>query len=161
MLPPESGRLKPTLKFPPARHNAAPEEHVVWQVCTKDWSDGVSGLSWTDYHNDYVEQFERLLDTCGSTVRYKPGARYEYEVNVRKMTQTNLTTGKVRPIRRFVITDDQVTEIVRAMTSASEANDQAWERLKASQAAKEAETEEEPEPPAVDEPNPKKAKTEE
>ena len=160
MPAPESGRLKPTLKFPPAMHNAGPDEHVVWQVCTKDWSDGLSGLSWTDYNNDYVEQFERLLDTGGITVRYKPGARYEYEVNIHKMTQTNLRTGKVRPIRRFVITRAEVTEIVRAMTSASEANDQAWERWKASQAAKEAETEEEPEP-AVDEPNPKKAKTEE
>ena len=93
-------------------------------------------------------------------MRYKPGERYEYEVNVQNMMQTNLRTGKVRGIRRFVISRADVSHIVRAVTKADETNTQVWERWKARQAAKEAETEEEPEPP-ITEPNPKKAKMEE
>ena len=160
MPAPESGDVKPLLKFSRAMHNAGPDEYVVWQVCTRDWSDGLSGLGWTDYNPDYAEQFERLLETGGISLRYKPGERYEYEVNVQNMMQTNLRTGKVRGIRRFVISRADVSHIVRAVTKADETNTQVWERWKARQAAKEAETEEEPEPP-ITEPNPKKAKTEE
>ena len=80
---------------------------IRWQFDSCDFipADGYDRW-WTDMHLDGQLQCEEALSFSGkSNSNIIVGNEEKYRIDLVKMTQQNLKTGKIRPIRRTIVMD--------------------------------------------------------
>jgi len=80
-----------------------PGYEAVWQVFSDEgWRS--SGWTWVDYGGDYQGILETAYTEAPDYIlAYKPGKKYTYELDLQKLTQTNMVTGVCRQIRRVLV----------------------------------------------------------